>query len=841
MEAPSLYIGPECEEYNQKLLAEKKQPCRACIDACPYAGEEIPLPPALKVSRIFRDPITGEMRVCGHCPPETAGCLKECRNRGNEAMDLKDNIIVVDLPQKAKICKDCPEVPGPGGGKVKPCFLGCPFSAIRKVTVKGTDIPVKCDLCMLANEILNTPGAPPRCVLACPVNAIKYKKPRELLWLRRAGVEIIPDPPKGAELVEERLNKMVSIYRVPGDAYYHYWYKIPSARTLLNKSWGEKWGEHLGLKEIENYLIDVIDAAITRLIETLYTKIINGEIIEPTHLTHERYITHYEYVKVEETIKKAVITLMRSKERDAPIKCFYYRGKNLVIIPEICETVEAPAKEEALTKDEKARTEELAKKPKVRPGDIILNIYYKPEKGEKIGPLKVVLDLTMQRTIADIAESLTHGPSFLKRLLQDPDLEDIEMNGIYVPGRTSNIFVYDKNYGHMITNIIPKSQEKMVELVNKLVQYTGQGIKLDPFHQIIDARLPGGERLNIKGPNATENGPTFTIRKKVLKDMSPVVFCTARKVGDRIVPPMISVEGMVMLWHLIESGLHVVFGGATASGKTSLLNACLQFIPPMDRIIVVQDTPELEPWQPNTESLVIASLEGKTREEAMNERIMAALRSRPSYLIYGELRGSEARSYFSEGIYSGGAAKGTAATIHFDTIEDIVERVRFKPMEVPASNLLKLDLLVECTRIEDPNTRELVRKVTRFGEPGKKLLPGEKLDVITTWKINEEGDFLPIRNVKSALLESSRQKKGMTKQEYLEDYRRKCYVLYYLVKNNVEKGKDFVLNWMARYYAPPSRSGKNERDLLVQEAEKSIDAKTKKRIDKVVEILATQF
>ena len=212
--------------------------------------------------------------------------------------------------------------------------------------------------------------------------------------------------------------------------------------------------------------------------------------------------------------------------------------------------------------------------------------------------------------------------------------------------------------------------------------------------------------------------------------------------------------------------------------------------------------------------------------------------------MYGELRGAEARSFFGETIYGGAAKKGACTTIHFDKIEDILKRVRFEPMNVPPVYILKVDMLVECVAMEHPEYRRIIRRVTRIGEPGKELLPGEKMDLYVTWEYNmESDDILPVKNVKSFLCEKIMGSMGITPSEFIERFKEKCYVMYYLIQKNVTTGREFFNNYMSRYYAPPEEEGKpsKQKQELMKEVMASITPQIKRRVDMVARLLATQL
>jgi len=746
-----------CKAYNDRLQAEKKEPCTVCINACPFTRKPI-----------YRDPITKEINLCRHCPPATAPCLGACRcgGLGRGALDIEGNVVIM---RDSSLCATCAE---------KPCTVICPYGGI--ILLKDTEIPIKCDFCIAWQRKTKKWGAPPRCVEACPIKAIKYRTAAELLWLRLTGIEIIPDPPKDAALIEERLGGRVGIYYVKGESHPYYWYNLPRPGKIPSP--------------IANKLVD---ERIASLIDYFCSNI--GRIIDVKRIREARYITTEAYKKVEQEIVRGVIK-------------------------ELPKEMATHLRESGIINMRMFRRKE--------DGKLYLEVV---EEGKTT---TIHLPTRMLEDIADVIESLTHGPNVIKRLLQDKKLEEIEINGVTPEG--TPIYVFDAERGHYKTNLIPRSSQLLKDLADKLASYSKEGLRLTPECQRIEETLPDGSRLTVVGPDLSKYGTNITIRKYVVKDVSPIWFCKEKE-G---VPGATSIEGMAMLWHLIEAGLHYLCCGPTASAKTTTLGVTTQFIPPSDRIICIEDVPEINIWQPNKVYLLMEKLRlGETRDEAMDKHIMSSLRMRPSRIIFGECRGSESRSYFGAALFGGGAPRGTATTIHVDLVEDLVERVRFKPMEIPPLHLLKLDLVIECARIEDPYTRKTFRCIKRFSEIERTLTKEGKIKARDLWRYDvNKKDFLPILGVKSELYKNTLEKLHISKEEFLELFKEKCYILHYLAQNNVDTGSEFV-KYMSKYYAPtkPEEKISHERAELLAEAKRALPAEVKSRIDRIVITVSSQM
>jgi pilus assembly protein CpaF len=98
------------------------------------------------------------------------------------------------------------------------------------------------------------------------------------------------------------------------------------------------------------------------------------------------------------------------------------------------------------------------------------------------------------------------------------------------------------------------------------------------------------------------------------------------------------------LKQIITSRKNFLIIGGTGSGKTSLINALLQTLPGNERVIVLEDTPEIE--LPNTSSMKMVTREdpqGVLKNIDQSQLVRHALRLRPDRIVMGEIRGAEAK------------------------------------------------------------------------------------------------------------------------------------------------------------------------------------------------------
>ncbi|TRZ86757.1 MAG: secretion system protein E [Methanosarcinales archaeon] len=261
-------------------------------------------------------------------------------------------------------------------------------------------------------------------------------------------------------------------------------------------------------------------------------------------------------------------------------------------------------------------------------------------------------------------------------IMKDPNIEDISCDGSNIP-----IFVYHRKYQNIKSNLSFES-DKLDSFVMKLAQNCEKQISIgDP---LINSTLPDGSRLNASlGKEVTFRGSTFTIRKFREHAFTPT---------DLIKNGTYTSEILAYMWLAVENSKSIIFAGATASGKTSTLNAISLFIPSMAKIISIEDTHELVLHHLNWIGSVTRESFSKNtsaREIDMYELLRQALRQRPEYIIVGEIRGSEAMTLFQ----AMNTGHTTYSTMHADSINTVISRLEGDPINVPRVMIQALDIL----------------------------------------------------------------------------------------------------------------------------------------------------
>ena len=104
-------------------------------------------------------------------------------------------------------------------------------------------------------------------------------------------------------------------------------------------------------------------------------------------------------------------------------------------------------------------------------------------------------------------------------------------------------------------------------------------------------------------------------------------------------------QPIAFLREAIRQRRTILVSGGTSTGKTTFLNAMLGEIPGHERVVLVEDTPELKLPGENGVGLVAVKGELGEAKVTANELLQAALRLRPDRIVLGELRGAESVSF----------------------------------------------------------------------------------------------------------------------------------------------------------------------------------------------------
>jgi len=396
------------------------------------------------------------------------------------------------------------------------------------------------------------------------------------------------------------------------------------------------------------------------------------------------------------------------------------------------------------------------------------------------------------------------GYDKLDVIMRDPMIEDINCDGVGVP-----IFLYHRKYESMASTVVFEEHEELDSFVIKLAQRSGKHISIaDP---LLDARLPDGSRLNATlSDEVTTKGSTFTIRKFRDEPFTP---------PDLIRFGTMSDEMLAYYWMAIQHGASVIVAGGTASGKTTLLNAVMLFIPPQMKIVSIEDTRELSlphpNWIPGTTRSGFGQRDEKGRQSGeidMFQLLKAALRQRPEYITVGEVRGEEATVLF-QAMATGHAAYGT---MHADSVTSVIHRLEGEPINIPRPLLEALDIVT--IQIQTRTGGQRVRRTQQIVEivgmdPNtKELLTNE----VFNW---DPADDTFEHSGISYVLERIQKEENLTEQELQKEVENRTLIIEWMQQQDVRDYVD-VAKVVQSYYTEPEETVRKIRlDLGIEAPE----------------------
>ncbi|MGB7419161.1 MAG: P-type DNA transfer ATPase VirB11 [Erythrobacter sp.] len=248
----------------------------------------------------------------------------------------------------------------------------------------------------------------------------------------------------------------------------------------------------------------------------------------------------------------------------------------------------------------------------------------------------------------------------------------------------------------------PEIDDRLVQrLAEQVARVSHQGINRE--HPLLGATLPakgneGGARIQFCGPPASRKHWVMAIRRHRRLDLPLDAYDTGPLAGEaKIEMPDPQAEPIAYLRAAIQHRRTILISGGTSTGKTTFLNAMLGEIPRAERVVMVEDTPELR--FPGANSVGLVAVKGELGEAKVtpNELLQAALRLRPDRIVLGELRGSESVS-FLRAINTG--HPGSFSTIHANSLRGALEQLSLMVMQT-GLGLSRSDTIAYATSVID--------------------------------------------------------------------------------------------------------------------------------------------
>jgi pilus assembly protein CpaF len=290
----------------------------------------------------------------------------------------------------------------------------------------------------------------------------------------------------------------------------------------------------------------------------------------------------------------------------------------------------------------------------------------------------------------------------IEGLIRDPDISDILVNG---PDH-----VFSEKSGEMRRVPGIRINEKLLEVaVRNIARVLGDDISVEK--PILDARLPDGSRLTAIFAPTSVNGTSIAIRKFQSNLYGP---------EDLVRIGTLTPELLLQLETAVELHKNILISGGTGTGKTTLLNALSQFIDSEERIIVIEDTSEIQIEKDNMVRLEARREQPGLPGISIRELLKATLRLRPDRIIVGEIRGGEAFD-FLQALNTGHS--GSMSTIHANSAAEALSRlgtcVLMSGIDLPYKVIRQqiaesLDLVIQLRREPGKRTVSQVLKIKRY-------------------------------------------------------------------------------------------------------------------------------
>jgi len=280
--------------------------------------------------------------------------------------------------------------------------------------------------------------------------------------------------------------------------------------------------------------------------------------------------------------------------------------------------------------------------------------------------------------------------------LRDPTVTEVMIN--------SYDEVYIERKGRLVlTEARFPNEPALMAAVRNMLQFVGK--RLNPDIPMMDARLPDGSRVHVAMHPCSRRGTVVTIRKfsREAFDMDFLV-----RTGS------VSELARDFLHLCVVTEKNMLISGGTSSGKTSLLNVLSEYIPEDRRIVVIEESGELQLKQPH-----VINLESRTPdrygrgEVTIRELFKNSLRMRPDRIIVGECRGGEALDMI-QAMTSGHA--GSVTTLHSDSPQDALNRLETMAL------MSNVDIPLAALRAQVASAIHVIVQMMRFQDGGRRVV-----------------------------------------------------------------------------------------------------------------------
>ena len=276
-----------------------------------------------------------------------------------------------------------------------------------------------------------------------------------------------------------------------------------------------------------------------------------------------------------------------------------------------------------------------------------------------------------------------------------PFLEDQTVSEVMING-PDQIFV--ERAGQLIlTDAKFPTREALMAALTNLAQFVGRHV--DEHRPILEARLPDGSRVEAILPPAAPDGPDVAIRRFAKNTLT-----VERLVSFGALTP----DAAELLNALVAVKQNIIVAGGTGSGKTSLLNALTGFIRDEDRVVVIEDSREVQVQRQHVVYLEARPPDARGRGlVTIRDLFKATLRMRPDRIVVGEIRGAEALELVQAMTSGHGGCMSTVhATYPSDTMNRMETMAMMSDVQMPlfalrAQVASAIDFIVQTSRLRD--------------------------------------------------------------------------------------------------------------------------------------------
>ncbi len=411
-----------------------------------------------------------------------------------------------------------------------------------------------------------------------------------------------------------------------------------------------------------------------------------------------------------------------------------------------------------------------------------------------------------------------YGP--LHALMLDPNIEDVSYNGLNSP-----IYIWHRKYESIPSNITFEDEQTANDFLIKLAHRCSKHIS--SASPLMDGMLPEKHRLAATFmKEVSQKGSTFCIRKFRADPFSIVDLIKIGTLDERIA---------AYFWMILEYKMSFMIIGGTGAGKTSMLNALISLMSENDKIVTVEEVPELTPplenWTQLNSRQSFQFGDGPTASITIFDLVKVSLRYRPDYIIVGEIRGEEAYTLF-QALATG---HGGLCTMHADSISNVVKRLTSPPMNVAKVYIPLMNSALHVQRVELPQEKEGLS----FGRRVRTIWEIDDYDQyreVAVW--DPRSDTFETWFEDSILFERIAVSSGRSKQDLLRELETRTKYLKEIVSEGIRDQKDVAEKILSYYSSKREKKETGEKTKKVknkqdqpQEPESVDDSFTKEELD----------